>query len=150
MAETAQGVVERINKNDNGFYGILVGGEWFGAGKYAPKFGEGDEVRFEYTANGKYKNLEFGSITVLERGSGKATSSNPASGKAVDWDAKDRRITYLASRKDALELVRMAVDTDSLTLPTKKADRLDVLVAFVDEMSDKLFKQIYGESFNGE
>ena len=38
VSGTVSGIVEKIHKNDNGFFGIKVADEWFGAGKYAPKF----------------------------------------------------------------------------------------------------------------
>lgn len=153
MTETVKGVVERINKNAGGFYGVKIGEDWFGAGKFEPKFSEGDEVSFEYSSNGKYKNMEFKTVTVLEKGAGKAdrsSSSGSSTAAPTNWDLKDKRITYLASRKDAIELARLAIDKDAIILPTKKQDRLEVIVALVDELTGTMYQRIYGEEFTGE
>jgi hypothetical protein len=154
MSETISGLVERINKNDKGYYGVCIAGEWFGAGKYAPKFNEGDEVQFDYTSSpdGRFKNLTFNTVQILSKGSGSPSSSKAApatsnSGGAVDWDAKDKRITFLACQKDAIQLAAIAVQSDALTLPAKKADRLEALVGLVGELSNDLYKGIYDEDY---
>lgn len=153
--ETVQGVVERINKNDNGFYGVLMADEWYGAGKYKPKFDEGDEVSFEYSMNGKYRNMEFKTVTLLEKGKGSNETSaagvgSGGGGAKTNWDLKDKRITYLASRKDAIEITRLAIDKDALPLPAKKEARLEVIIAFVDETTAAMYERVYGEPFTGE
>ena len=157
MTETVQGVVERINKNQGGFYGVKIGEEWFGAGKFEPKFNEGDEVKFGYTRNGKYANMEFGTVVVVNKGSGNSqtsgnsTSSSSGGGSgSTNWDLKDKRITMLASRKDAIELMGLMISSDSFQLPTKKADRYDVVMEQVSNMTQDLYVAIYGEPYSPE
>ena len=147
-----KGLVERISKNDAGFYSVKLGGEYFGAGKYAPKFNEGDEVSFEYTENGKYKNLSFGTVKVLEEAAKVAQAGGGTTNmsKGTDWDMKDKRITFLACRKDAIELIKIAASQDALTLPTKKADKLESIMKLVDVMADELYLGVYDSPFKEE
>jgi hypothetical protein len=149
----SQGIVEVVKQHPtNQLYSFKVGDMWVGAGKYEPKFAQGDEIKFGYSQKGQYFNLDFGTVEVLEKGkeaSAPAAGSQPAS-KAVDWDKKDKRITYLASRNSALALFSAAVASDSLVLPTKKADRMDVLQEMVGDLTDEFFEDVYGEPFKPE
>ena len=156
--ETVKGIVEKINCNANGYYGVKLGETWYGAGKYAPKFNEGDEVQFGFTMNGKYANMDFKSVEVIAAGSGGASapapkqsgSTNSSSGGGTNWDLKDKRITFLASRKDALELAKLLIDNGGFTLPTAKAGKLEAVTGLVDELTDSYYTSVYGESFSQE
>jgi len=163
--ETVQGIVEKINCNANGFYGVKLGETWYGAGKYAPKFDEGDEVSFGYTMNGKYANMDFKSVDVIAKATAApspAPSSQASSSAALpsgaapksggtNWDLKDKRITYLASRKDALALIDVLIAADALVLPggTKKAERYQAVCAMVNDTTQEMYSEIYGENFAG-
>lgn len=150
---TSKGIVEVINEK-NGMYSFKVGNDWIGAGKYPPKFEKGDEIEFKYTKNGQWNNVVFNSITVLEKAPSQPSSgaSGAAKSGGVNWDLKDKRITYLACRKDALALADIMVRTDSITLPpaSKKADRYQVLIDLVEELTNNYFEKLYGEPYTGE
>lgn len=151
---TMRGIVEVVNEN-NGRWSFKVGEEWIGAGKYRPKIDKGDEIEFGYTKNGKWNNLEFNTIKVLDKApKQEATTSGTgsSSGGGVNWDLKDKRITYLACRKDALAMADIMVRTDAITLPpaSKKADRYEVVINLVDELTNESYQKIYGEPFAGE
>ena len=64
---------------------------------------------------------------------------------------KDKRITYLASRKDALELINVLIAADALVVPggTKKAERYQAICAMVNDTTNELYSEIYGEPFSG-
>ena len=155
--ETVQGIVEKINCNANGFYGVKLGETWYGAGKYAPKFNEGDEVSFGYTMNGKYANMDFKSVNVVTAAAEAAPLPTPATSPpakasgGTNWDLKDKRITYLASRKDALALIDVLIAADALVLPggTKKAERYQAVCAMVNDTTQEMYSEIYGEPFAG-
>ena len=162
--ETVKGIVEKINCNANGYYGVKIGDTWYGAGKYEPKFNEGYEVQFGYTMNGKYANMDFKSVEIINAGtagnsstdggppSSSASSSGSSSGAAkggVNWDLKDKRITYLASRKDALSLVAVLTANEAITLPAKKADKYGALCSLVNDITNEMFYEVYGENFEG-
>lgn len=60
------------------------------------------------------------------------------------WENKEKRdvrvqrqIQHQASRNSAIELVKVAVQADALALPAKKADKMDALVALVNELTDQ-------------
>ena len=152
--ETVRGIIEYINGPEKtGFYSVKMAGNYYGAGKYAPKFNEGDEVEFGYTENGKYKNMDFKTVKVIEKGSGEVkksqsgnTTQRPQT-NSTNWDEKDKRITFLACRKDAIEIMKMALDRDALTLPTKKADRMETLVELVDTLANDLYGGVYDSEF---
>ena len=105
---------------------------------------EGDMVRVTTVMNGKYENLEK-----IERikGEGKAQAVSPSTNASVAQvnnlvatieeakdgvakainriDDKDFRITYLACRRDAIEIVNALVASGALSLGTKAADKAD-------------------------
>jgi len=57
---------------------------------------------------------------------------------------KDRRITYLASRRDAIEFVKAAIQMELLPLPTKKAEKADVFHEYVKEYANRFVDDAYG------
>ena len=152
--ETVKGVVEKINKNAGGFYGVLIADTWYGAGKYEPKFKEGDEIQFEFTKNKNYNNLVFGTEKVIEEGTGPAAtaSASGASGgtKATNWDLKDKRIAYQGSRNSALKLVELALTNDAITLPTKKSDRFEAIEELVYNLTNSYYEAMYNDPFSHE
>jgi hypothetical protein len=152
--QVVKGVVEKINKNAGGFYGVLIADTWYGAGKYAPKFKEGDEIQFEFTKNKNYNNLVFGTEKVIEEGTGPAaTASDSGAGggaKATNWDLKDKRIAYQGSRNSALKLVELALDHDCITLPTKKADRFFAIEELVLNITNQYYEAMYNDPFSHE
>jgi hypothetical protein len=101
---------------------------------------EGDMVRLTTVMNGKYENL--GTIERIKQ-EAKDPMPAPESPKAVvvaaathmadkavaqavtRIDDKDFRITYLACRRDAIELVNALVASGALPLGTKAADKAD-------------------------
>lgn len=149
---TTKGVVEVVRQNDkSGMWSFKVGDYWYGAGKYQPKFSQGDEIEFDYSMRGEYRNLVFKTVTVLGRGTGGAAASAPAQvASGTNWDLKDKRITFLACRKDAIQLATIAADKDAITLPTKKSDRLAVIMELVNTLTNDLYEQVYDSPFNGE
>ena len=72
--EITGGIVKRITSKETKFgtlYSLLLqeddGSEnWYGWGKYAPKFGEGSEVEFEVTYNGQYANAVAKTVDVIQ------------------------------------------------------------------------------------
>ncbi len=158
MTGNVKGIVEYLDKKDSGFYSVKIAGEYFGAGKYAPKFDQGDEVSFDYTdreSGGKiFHNMTFGTVKVLEKGEGKPSASSSASAtgssKGTDWAAKDKRITFLACRKDALSLTAMALEHKAITLPTKAGEKLETLQSFIDTLTEDLYAAVYQVPYEAE
>ena len=152
MSTETQGIVEVVKMNEEyKLWSFKVGDTYFGAGKFEPKFSAGDEIKFTATQKGKYWNLDFGSVEVLEKGKASPAVGATSGPKApTNWDLKDKRITYMACRNSALSLITAAVASDSVPLPTKKGDRLEALELMVDEKTKEYYEDIYATPFEGE
>jgi len=145
---TSQGKVEIITEKaaGNGFaYNFkLSDGEWYGHGFAKPKFAKGASVKFMWEANGKWRNVDTASVEVVEDARPVVHTAPKASG-GVDWDGKDKRITFLACRNTAVEITKMALEHGAVKLGAK--DKLAILVATVEEVAGDLYTGIYGEAY---
>ena len=69
--------------------------------------------------------------------------------KAIDDKAKDERyqttdiprMSFSAAQERAVHLVAAALDNDALSLGQKKGDKLDLVLEFVDQVTDRFFLQ---------
>lgn len=108
---------------------------------------EGDVVEFEWQQNGKFKNVIGGTLT-NHGNSGQqqqAAQSAPQGGtsKASDYvDSRQLSIHYQSSRNAAIEFVRLALEQETVKLPTKQADKYDALEALVKEQTDRFHVQL--------
>ena len=93
--------------------------------------------------------MEQGAGTVRSYAEG-STQPTITSSKATNWDLKDKRITYLACRKDAIAIIGAMVDTTSLPLPTKKDERYEAILALVDELTSGFYSKVYSSPFEVE
>lgn len=175
MGKKVSGVVEFIGQRGKAWNIKLANGSWYGLGFKAPTFSKNDFISFEVSetlVGGKtYENVLMDTVVIdaakaavvvapplsatAELGkpnSGKEIAA-PTSGGAGYWDAKDARITFLACRNTAVEIVKLAFDKDMLTIPTKKADRMEVLLAAVDQVANDLYSGamsgVYGKQSLG-
>lgn len=150
-AGTAQGVVEYIGQKGKAWNVKMSDGQWYGHGFKQPSFGKGDHVKFEYTVNGNFKNITVNSVTKSAAAPAPATAPevnkytngtvavNVEKPKQEYWDNKDARITFLACRNTAVEIVRLAIDKEAIKMPAKTADKLNVIMASLDEVADMLY-----------
>lgn len=105
---------------------------------------EGDSVKVTYVVSGQYKNLAG-----VEKVTAAAKAASPKVAKAVEKaekraDDKDSRITYLASRKDALQFVDLLIRNDALALGTKKSDKADIIDDAVEHYARLFVDRAYG------
>lgn len=49
----------------------------------------------------------------------------------------------------AIQLVKGAIDLEIISLPTKKADKLDAYIALCDEEADRLYNQYEEQVYGG-
>jgi hypothetical protein len=159
----SQGIVKAVSERPAG-NGIAYNfctedGTWYGFGFDKPKFGKGDYIKFTWTARGAYKNVDPKTVEILDAQSSSVSdsagqsipSNTPAAGisrsvPATNWDEKDRRITMLACRKDAIEITKMAIETGAIKLGNAK-NKQAILLEAVDSVASDLFYGIYGEDF---
>jgi len=152
MTQIAQGVVKTLTQKPAGrgtvYNFCLEDGVWYGHGFKAPKFKQGDYIKFPWEANGDWKNCDGDNVEVLD-----APAKDPmpvstapiAAKKGTDWDAKDKRITLLACRKDAIALAKVGIDTGAIKLGAKNKDQ--VLFSVVNQIAGDLYHSIYGEDY---
>ena len=158
--ETVTGVVERTNFKmmptkfgEKPHKSFLVNGEWFGGfitddnKREMEAANDGDVVKLTLQTSGKYKNLT--NISLVSKNE-KVDTKQPTSitvdvSKSVQTlNDKDRRITYLASRRDAIEFVKFLIGTESVPLPAKKAEKADAIHEYVKHYSNKFVDDAYG------
>jgi len=162
MTNQVSGVVEVITgPNKGGYYSIKVGGVWHGIGKMPPAFQKGAQVSFNaYLKDGQYSTVK-GPIAVVDAPPPtKADTSPPAPRHPVDqakdnyWRnkekgdaAKDARISFFAAYERALGFVQLAIANGAFPKveKAKPADKLDVLRAFVLEVTNELVALSSGE-----
>jgi hypothetical protein len=65
-----------------------------------------------------------------------------------DWQKKDNMIRRQACMNTAIALISSAVSNELVSLPTKKADKLDAYIALCDEEAVRLYDQ-YEEQVHG-
>lgn len=74
MSEVIGGIVKKIyeKKTQRGvMYNVCLelddgSEEWYGFGKYPPKFGEGSDIEFEVSYNGDFANVDFKSLEIID------------------------------------------------------------------------------------
>jgi hypothetical protein len=142
---TAKGNVEVISERAAGkgtaFNFKLDDGEWYSYGFKAPKFKRGDFVEFEFS--GQYKNVDVESVLI------KAGAEQPTASKAkggTDWEAKDKRITYLAARNSAIAAVTLLIDAGAIKIGTKEADKYAIVTGAIDKIAGEYFQKSWANT----
>lgn len=155
--ETVQKVWANTVANGKTAYNIqMQSGEKYGHGFNVPNFKDGDTIEFVYKQNGKYKNIDPNSVKVVDntpqtsngampntgnvRGGGVSKDEYWANKEKADVD-RQKEIRYQASRNQAIEVAAIALRADVIKLPTKQADRLGVLLGFIEARTNEFAKQ---------
>ncbi len=171
---TCRGIVQKVYFNKKSYrYAIVVpdkngDDQWYSWGRKKPtrKSGEdlleGDEVQFEYTVNGKYRNAEVETLksrATEQSGKTKSTSQSRGSrgggGKSAEeknyWTQreerearKDKQIAFQSAMNTATAMVSVMIDKEIVKIGGKAADKLDAFVAVVDTLAVDLFKRCQG------
>jgi hypothetical protein len=155
MEQVINGIVEQVGSRPAGrgtAYSLKVNGTWYSVGFKNPNVQTGQEVSFPVTQNGQYWNLTKGATVSITGGGAAAQApvqqAQQAASQGVSKDEywkrkeekdveKDKRIQYLASRKDAIEVAKLLNDAGALKLPAKQADKCDALLAFIGELTEQ-------------
>lgn len=152
MSNQTQGVITKVSVTQSPAgaarkwtkKSFLVNDEWYGGFVNADNkasldaVGEGDAVEISYETKGDYKNLV--GIKLIAKHESENTNKSykelvTSSGGLVQGSSnmkpynpadKDFRITYLASRRDAIEFVKAAYQMGTITFGKKKADEMDI------------------------
>lgn len=130
-----EGIVETVIKNKGGFYAIKLPDAWYGTGeKSDPGLRQGDMIKFEYAMNGAFRNIVKNTLTKLPNDAPKAGNAQPKSNWVPDAD-RQKSIIFQSSRKDAIEVAKLALAQGAVSLPAKKADQMGALMALIDEIT---------------
>lgn len=157
MSDKIKGEVEATKKNDYGFWGIKVNGEWYGAGKSNPRVSEGDSVSFFAFENDKGYQTIKGKVTKLSDGGGKPSTSKPKpagggnnredywTNKAVIDAQVQPRITYQGAYKIAGQVAEAAVRLGFFPLiaKAKEKEQFDLFLKLVEEIAERIFNKTY-------
>ena len=135
-----EGVVEVVTQNKAGFWSVKIGDDWYGTGmKQKPPFDKGDVIKFQWEANGNWKNADNKSFVVV----GKQENNAPQVGKEI-VDNRQRSIVYQHSQEMAVRMLDVLISNDAIVLPAKKGDRYDAL----QEYYNTLCFDFYVKAFN--
>lgn len=150
MSNVVRGEVTAVSNKGKATNIQLNRSDWYGCGFVTPdklKFGKGDTISFTYTENGQYKNVDLKTVEVEKGQVGVAYTQPAAAAPARDWDAKNKldaerqsAISVQSCRNSAIEVAKMLRELDALPVGSKKADVADNLIAFIDDLTDKYFK----------
>jgi hypothetical protein len=154
-------------------YSFTLEGErgWFRTGTTRPPVARGSAVRFVVDTTkgqvdmGSIEAVEDSEVTRAPRAAGNSSGNSKtfprkggASARDSYWEEKDKyykevevpRITYSACQSRAIEVVKMALANEALSLGTTKAKRMDNLLAVVDEVTDRFVEQINNLGTDGQ
>ena len=158
MAEIT-GIIQRIDTKDvaggKKAYNIVVGGESYGAGLYAPKCKEGDYVKFELDNSRGYLNVGRNSLKV-------STNKPPAEAVSAAAVTMQKAVSGIDNRQDiisrqaasntAIEFMKLLASQDALGLPAantkgKKQEAIELLYqeymkTFYENNTGQAFKDI--------
>lgn len=138
-------ISERVGTGKKGPYvqfGFLVEGTWHNVflndknEEMLRAIGDGDTVKIQTVKRGEYENVDTIEkvnpvFSSREEGPVPEKEKSPVTKAVERLDDKDFRITYLASRRDALEFVIASYTQGLIPLPTKKAEQADRLYEYM-------------------
>jgi len=141
------GLITKINKKTKTNAGafmkspaysmMLDDSTWYNMGFDAPTFNEGDVVTFPYTESQYGREGKTNAVRVQAGGADAgAQTASPAVQKATQSaDARQESIVFQSSLKVATDIIGLALIHDCLALPSKKADRLPMVVSMIREVA---------------
>ena len=146
---TIQDISSRGVSNNRTAYGIVIDGQNYSVGLYAPRgVAVGDNVEFEVEVNGQYRNVAKG--TLRKSYGAPATGAAPAApiSASMVYTPKpfvsdtDRQsiISKQAALNTAISYVNVLLETESVPLPKTAADRLAFIESLVFDSTAKFHK----------
>jgi len=142
-------------------YNIVVGGERYGAGLYAPKCKEGDYVQFELDDSRGYKNVGRNSLkvsagkappeAVAEAQATAPTKTADGSVRTKKDDATQETISRQSALNSAIAFLAVGQAADALGLPKtdNKGQRIQALDALLAKYTQAFYEQSTGQKWKG-
>lgn len=128
-------------------YNIVVAGESYGAGLYAPKASVGDYVTFELDDSNGYKNVGRNSLKVSANKPPVEAVEQAKKFTPVDQNAKQDIISRQSATNSAIEYLKVAQAAGLLpatTASAKKGAGLEVLDTLLLKYTTMLYEQNTG------
>lgn len=156
MAEitgVVQDIVTRDVSGGKKSYDIVVGGQKYGAGLYAPKCKVNDYVKFELDDSRGYKNVARNTLKVSSHkppaeavAEAKATAVQASKG---GFDARQDTISRQAAMNTAIAFMTILSTNDALGLPAAntKGKRQEVLEAMLRKYTQEFYEENTGVAF---
>lgn len=145
------GIIQSIEsrKVSNGTktaYNIIVAGQSYGAGLYAPKAKEGDYVTFTAEQNGNFLNVERGTLKVGKAPAGEAKAATSAAVKQAvgGYDARQDAISRQAASNTAIAWVTLLHTVGALPAAKSKGDHQAVMDTFRREYEKEFYQSNTG------
>lgn len=146
-----QSVVARQVAGGKTMYDVIVAGQKYGAGMYAPKCKEGDYVKFELDESRGYKNIGRGSLKVSANkppaeALAEAAATQVKASTGASYDSRQDCISRQAATNTAIEFLRILGEADALGLPAAntKGKKAEVLEAMLRKYTTEFYEQNTG------
>lgn len=160
MSESITGIIQKIEARSvaggKTAYNIVVGGQSYGAGLYAPKAKEGDYVKFNVDESRGYKNVERNSLKVsankppAEAVAAAEATAPKQSTTGGSFDTKQDTISRQSATNTAIAFLQLLSDNDALGLPattTKKGNKQQALEAMLSKYTVQFYEENTGVVF---
>ena len=128
MADQISGVVQEVIRrslnNGKSAFDIVVAGDKYGAGLFAPKCKEGDFVTFDVQYNGNFKNVERGTLKVSANkpaNTGSSTPSQNVRAASNSFDARQDAISRQAASNTAIAWINLLHTAGALPIAASKS-----------------------------
>ena len=112
-------------------YSFKVNDVWYSCGFENPKVNQGDVVEFNYEDSAYGPQVDVDTVKVV----GSEPSTSTSSGSTGGYD-RQASIVYQSSRTAAIEITKLALQYDILTLPKAKNKQLETLLDYVEELTN--------------
>lgn len=145
-----KGTVTKIGKSQYSYYILLDSDKFYFNTKYNPKCGEGDVVGIEFEQKAENRG-QIKNVKILEDkggpkghqessgGSGGGYSDNKGGGNNYNDAGRQASIIYQSSRKDAIEVTKLLVQSESIKLPKAPDKRQIIIDELVAEYAAKFY-----------
>lgn len=158
MAEIT-GIIQELRTRDvsggKKAYNIVVGGQEYGCGLYAPKAKVGDYVKFELDESRGYKNVGRNSLKVSTHkppaeAIAEASNTKPVASTAGGTvDMKQEVVSRQSALNSAIAFMAILQSADALGLPASntKGKRQEVLEAMLNQYMVEFFERNTGTAY---
>lgn len=122
-------------------YNITVDGTRYGCGFTKPNAVQGDFVSFDIEQKGQYSNA-VNVVKATAPAGGAAPATGSGGGAPQKATSRDVSIQYQSSRKDAIQTLAVLLDSEAIKLPAKQADKYDVAMGILDELTSRFYLKL--------